>query len=80
MQDTPSMKFTYDLEVTTERKYNTFATGNFSKITFNKNFQKVTNYEMRIPVPGYLLALAIGALKEKAVGTMGRSSVITEDV
>lgn len=64
MQDTPSMKFTYDLQIKTERKYVTYASGNLTYTTYSGG-KKDTHFSMEIPIPGYLIAVVSGALKEK---------------
>ena len=64
MQDTPSMKFTYDLQIISERKYVTYASGNFTYLSLSGG-KKYTHFTMAIPIPGYLIAVVSGALKEK---------------
>lgn len=75
MQDTPSMKFTYDIEVETQRKYITFASANYTKETFSSGTRK-TFFSNKIPTAGYLIALVSGDLVETKVGQ--RTYVITE--
>jgi leukotriene-A4 hydrolase len=64
MQDTPSMKFTYDIHVITERKYVTYVSGNRSIDDIYANGVRNSYFSMDIPVPGYLIAVVSGALKE----------------
>lgn len=69
------MKFTYDLEVETERSYITFASANFTKEVFSAGTRK-TFFSNKIPTAGYLIALVSGELVETKVGD--RTYVITE--
>lgn len=75
MQDTPSMKFTYDIEVETERKYVTFASANFTREVFSAGTRK-TFFSNKIPTAGYLIALVSGDLLEEQVGQ--RTYIIAE--
>lgn len=67
MQDTPAMKFTYDIEVETQRKYVSFASANFTREVFSSQTRK-TFFSNKIPTAGYLIALVSGDLIEEKVG------------
>ncbi len=68
MQDTPSMKFTYDIHVITDRKYITYVSGNRSRDDVLANQVRNSYFSMAIPIPGYLIAVVSGALVETKVG------------
>jgi len=61
------MKFTYDLEVETERPFITHASANLTKETFSSGTRR-RYFVNDIPTAGYLIALVSGDLEEKQVG------------
>ena len=75
MQDTPSVKFTYDVHVQTMRSVVTYVSGNFTREVFSGG-ERNRYFSMNIPVPGYLLAIVSGNLEEVQVGP--KTYVITE--
>jgi leukotriene-A4 hydrolase len=75
MQDTPSIKSTYELEIFTPRSIVARASGNMTSESF-VNQKRKTVFTMNIPVESYLIAVAAGNLVENKVGD--RTYVITE--
>ena len=57
------MKFTYDLEIETERPYITFASANLTREVFTEGYRK-RFFTNNIPTAGYLIALVSGDLEE----------------
>lgn len=70
-QDSPSVKFTYHATV----HHDPALTALMSAIRLN-NSSGVTTFEQKVPIPSYLLAIAVGDLYSKKVGP--RSSVWAE--
>jgi leukotriene-A4 hydrolase len=69
------MKITYNVRVTTPKDIAVRVSGNLtSEIT--ENDHRVTDFEMNIPIPSYLLAIVAGNLEERQIGP--RTYVITE--
>lgn len=62
-QDSPSVKFTYNAVV----KHNPELTALMSAIR-KGNDSGITRFEQKVPIPSYLLAIAIGNLYSKKVG------------
>jgi len=75
LQDTPSVKSTYTLSFTTPENIITRASGNRTH-EFVDETSRHTQFEMKIPVQSYLIAIASGNLAEKQVGA--KTWVITE--
>lgn len=75
MQDTPSIKSTYTIEVHTPPDMVARASGNLTQESLQGE-KKVTIFQMDIPVESYLIAVAAGNLVERKVGE--RTYVITE--
>jgi len=76
MQDTPSMKTTWTAFVTVQNPYVVKMSGNETAPVANKDGTTTYQFESKIPVPSYLLAMAVGNLTYKATGT--RTGVIAE--
>ena len=76
MQDTPSIKFTYDMEVVTPREVRPFVSGEFVNEDFDDGVLK-SRFSMKIPVPGYLIAIVCGDLEREWIKET-RVYVITE--
>ncbi|XP_032519652.2 leukotriene A-4 hydrolase isoform X1 [Danaus plexippus] len=70
-QDTPAVKFTYEAEVIAPEKFTVL----MSAIRLNANANK-TSFSQPVPIPSYLLALAIGVLESRKLGP--RSHVWSE--
>lgn len=62
-QDTPAVKFTYTAVVTHPKEL----TALLSAIRLNSTVGR-TNYEQKIPIPSYLLAIAVGAIVSRQIG------------
>ncbi len=66
IQDSPSVKFTYDLQVNTPRAIQSKVSGNRTREILTKE-QRQTFYTMAIPVQSYLIAVAAGIIDEAEV-------------
>ena len=74
-QDTPSIKFTYDAEVTVPSELVAL----MSAVKLNEGTEgnkRKCHFEQKVPIPSYLLALVVGALEFRDVGP--RSKVWSE--
>lgn len=67
IQDSPSVKFTYDLHIKTPRAIVAKASGNRTREAFTEEWRE-TYYTMRIPVQSYLIAIAAGIIDEAQIG------------
>ena len=67
MQDTPAIKFTYDMEIVTPREIAPYVSGKFIRNDFADNVRK-SWFSMTIPVPGYLVAIVCGDLMREQIG------------
>jgi len=68
IQDTPSVKFTFDLHIKTPRAIVAKASANRTREVFVDNYRE-TYYQMSIPVQSYLIAIAAGIIDEAEIGT-----------
>ncbi|XP_062515837.1 leukotriene A-4 hydrolase-like [Corticium candelabrum] len=79
-QDTPSVKTTYSAEVIVPGELtalmSAIPTGNHVVSGNDKSSRKVFTFEQKVPIPSYLVALAVGALESRQIGA--RSSVWSE--
>jgi aminopeptidase N len=62
MQDTPAIKTTYNATVYAESKYVVRMSANVTNITKFNDTHTVTTFSNNVPIPSYLLALAVGDL------------------
>ncbi|XP_059059571.1 leukotriene A-4 hydrolase-like isoform X2 [Achroia grisella] len=62
-QDTPAVKFTYDAEVTAPEEFTVLMSALRSEAKNNK-----TTFRQPVPIPSYLLALAVGVLEYRTLG------------
>ncbi|KPJ12486.1 Leukotriene A-4 hydrolase [Papilio machaon] len=62
-QDTPAVKFTYDAEVSVPKNFKVL----MSAIRGDSN-NTMTKFYQNVPIPSYLLAIAVGALESKQLG------------
>ncbi|KAJ2948302.1 hypothetical protein O0L34_g7539 [Tuta absoluta] len=62
-QDTPAVKFTYDAEVTAPAPFSIL----MSALTKDRQSNKTT-FHQPVPIPSYLLALAVGVLENRSIG------------
>ncbi|CDW80710.1 peptidase family m1 containing protein [Stylonychia lemnae] len=76
LQDTPSVRATYTSKVTVDQPYVVNMSANFTQMKVVNTNQFQYSFAQPIPIPSYLLAISIGNLISKRIGT--RTSVITE--
>ncbi|CAH2042554.1 unnamed protein product, partial [Iphiclides podalirius] len=62
-QDTPSVKFTYDAEVTAPEQFVVLMSA-----VRGENRDKRTMFQQSVPIPSYLLAIAVAALEHRRLG------------
>lgn len=67
IQDTPSVKFTFDLHIKTPRAIVAKASANRTREVFVDE-NRETYYQMSIPVQSYLIAIAAGIIDEAEIG------------
>jgi aminopeptidase N len=72
-QDSPSVRFTYDAEVTVPKELLALMSASNPK---KKNNTGVYHFDMKQPIPSYLLALAVGDINFKSISA--RSGVYAE--
>lgn len=77
MQDTPSIKFTYDAQIDTDRPFKTFMSANLTREVFS-NQRRNRFFSMPIPVPSYDIAIVSGDLYERKISK--RVFIIGEEV
>ncbi|CAH2089690.1 unnamed protein product [Euphydryas editha] len=70
-QDTPAVKFTYEAEVTAPEEFTVLMSAIRGESKGNK-----TSFSQPVPIPSYLLALAVGVLESRRLGP--RSHVWSE--
>lgn len=75
MQDTPANRITYSAAVTVDKQFDVRMSANRTGVTGNET-HRVFTYHNSIPMPSYLIAIAVGDLKFKALDK--RVGVITE--
>jgi leukotriene-A4 hydrolase len=77
--DTPSVKFTYSIQITCPDPLIAVASGTAESSNPHKenNGWLTYAYKQNLPIPAYLIAVACGALKTKKIGP--RSAVWTEE-
>ncbi|CAK1584714.1 unnamed protein product [Parnassius mnemosyne] len=62
-QDTPAVKFTYDAEVTAPEEFTVLMSA-----VRGENRNKTTMFQQSVPIPSYLLAIAVGVLEHRRLG------------
>ncbi|CAH0764243.1 unnamed protein product [Diatraea saccharalis] len=62
-QDSPAVKFTYDAEVTAPEEFTVLMSALRGDVRSNK-----TSFRQPIPIPSYLLAIAVGVLEQRSLG------------
>lgn len=72
-QDSPGVRFTYDADVTVPKELLALMSASNPSV---KNAEGVYHFEMKQPIPSYLLALSVGDLSFKAISS--RSGVYAE--
>lgn len=83
LQDTPANKFTYTANITVEKEYTVKMSANdVARVNNTDNITATSSFKLDNPIQSYLLAIAVGDLKEANVGnatTQGTQvKVITE--
>ena len=68
-QDTPSIKFTFDLNIIVPKDLRGMISGKYTGVSDYKD-DIVYSYKQDIPIPSYLLSLAAGNIKEKQINDM----------
>ena len=64
-QDTPAVKFKYDLKIIVPKDLKGMISGIFvGETEYSDTNYKAFNYKLDIPIPSYLLALAAGNITE----------------
>lgn len=77
MQDTPAVKITYDATVTVDSKFVVKMSANETYIEQRPELnQTVYKFDNQIKMPSYLIAIAVGDLEYRSLGS--RVGVITE--
>lgn len=62
MQDTPSIKSTYEANVQVQNQFIVKMSANETDPTDNQDGTKTYHFSCTIPIPSYLLAMAVGNL------------------
>uniref|UniRef100_A0A2A4J1U2 Peptidase M1 leukotriene A4 hydrolase/aminopeptidase C-terminal domain-containing protein n=2 Tax=Heliothis virescens TaxID=7102 RepID=A0A2A4J1U2_HELVI len=62
-QDTPAVKFTYDAEVTAPEEFTVLMSALRGEVRNNK-----TTFRQPMPLPSYLVAIAVGVLESRSLG------------
>mmetsp|Transcript_38215 Transcript_38215/g.58291 ORF Transcript_38215/g.58291 Transcript_38215/m.58291 type:complete len:107 (+) Transcript_38215:485-805(+) len=78
MMDTPSIKITYDAKVTVKEGFKVHMSANSTDTVALNDNKTQFHFNSSIPMPSYLIALAVGDLAVKKIGN--RTSVITEPI
>lgn len=76
IQDTPSSKFTYSAELTVDAPLVALMSAEQTAVQTLANGQLQYSFNQKVPIPSYLLALAVGQLEKRQVGP--RSHVWSE--
>ena len=66
-QDTPAVKFSFDLGITVKKELRGMISGTFQKEVDEQNGLKTYYYNQKIPVPNYLIALAAGNIQGRNI-------------
>ena len=74
IQDTPSVKFTYDASVSVPHPLVALmsACSKSSSTVSSGQDRVIYDFEQKIPIPSYLLALAVGDLVSRDIGPISR--------
>lgn len=75
-QDTPSVKSTYSAEITSPIWATTLMSALHDEVEIIGNETKLSKFHQPVPIPSYLIAIAVGDLVTKKIGP--RSSVWSE--
>ena len=77
LQDTPSIKTTYSANLILDKRFAArMSAVSIANTTYDPE-RTNCSFEMTIPIPSYLLALAVGNLVERSLDAEGRTFVIT---
>lgn len=75
MQDTPSIRITYTAHITVPKGFDVRMSANRTRVQRGDS-TTIFEYENKIPMPSYLIAIAVGDLVYQALDQ--RTGVITE--
>ncbi|KAI4481932.1 hypothetical protein M0802_012973 [Mischocyttarus mexicanus] len=75
-QDTPSVKFTYSAQIAVPKHMTALMSAIFNG-TYETEKTKVYTFNQTIPIPSYLIAIAVGVLASKKIGP--RTTVWAEE-
>ncbi|XP_057296389.1 leukotriene A-4 hydrolase-like isoform X2 [Hydractinia symbiolongicarpus] len=67
-QDSPSQKLTYNARITVPEEMVALMSAVKGEEIITSNGKKTCHFEQKIPIPSYLLAMAVGALEFRTVG------------
>ncbi len=76
LQDTPSNRITYSASITTKAGFVSKMSANETGVTTSDDGYTTATFDCAIPIPSYLIAIAIGDLEYRSLGA--RVGVITE--
>ena len=76
LQDTPSNRITYDASITAPKEFVAKMSANETGVFPVDDLNNVAKFDCAIPIPSYLIAIAIGDLEYRSLGS--RVGVITE--
>ena len=76
LQDTPSNRITYSASITALKEFVVKMSANETGVLPVDDTHSVTTFDCAIPIPCYLIAVAIGDLEYRSLGR--RVGVITE--
>ncbi|OXA59860.1 leukotriene A-4 hydrolase [Folsomia candida] len=66
--DTPFSKCTYTAEVTVPKALQALMSAEVSKDIVEVSDKKTNKFEQKVPIPAYLIAIAVGHIKSKKIG------------
>jgi len=78
MQDTPANRITYSARVVTDNSLVSRMSANITDTQALNSTHYITSFSNEIPIPSYLIAIAVGDLEYRSLGR--RVGVITEPI
>ena len=64
LQDTPAIRATYTAKLVFDKRFSAYMSANLTSSTSYNDTHFLNSYSMDIPIPSYLLAIAVGNLTE----------------